>query len=132
MATGNRTTVAFSSGFTARTTMVDPGEQSRASLADSDLLTEGYEKFIPGDLVDPGELQLEFFYDPDGPRPAVTGVEETITITYRPPAGKTNGATHVGKGFVTKWKPGSSKNNEQIQGGAVWKWSGAPAYTPAS
>ena len=81
---------------------------TRESVATSHLETTGGRTFIPGDLYDPGDLELEVQYDPDD-RPPFSGVAETWTITYPLAAGSATAATHAATGFVTSFTPGQAE-----------------------
>lgn len=64
--TGHTTTIAFAtSSFTAPMILIGSSEMTRPSLDKSHLGTTNYRSFKPGDLVDAGEFDIEFFYDPD-------------------------------------------------------------------
>lgn len=60
--------------------------------------TANFKTFIPGDLVDPGEITLEIKTNPDT-EPPISGAPETITIEF--PSALATGAQYSGSGFVT-------------------------------
>ena len=64
------------------------------------LETVGFMRYIPGDLTDPGELQVEAIFDAEVGVP-VNGVVETITVTF-PISNPDNAAaaTLSGTGFI--------------------------------
>jgi len=65
----------------------------------------GNRTFIPGDLVDPGELTLTFNFNPDrnpGVAVVAAGATETITIRWLD-SGDVAGATWAGSGFFTSY-----------------------------
>jgi len=127
--TGNGTTVTFgTSSFTAAIDSVEWGGMERPAINTSHLGTTSYETFMPGDMVDPGEVTLNIQYDPDA-QPPIAGAAETITIRYPTPSGGSAGATHVGTGFVTKFTPGNAKNNELMMGSVTIKFSGSITFT---
>ena len=63
---GTGTAVTFAtSGFTGHLLDVSWDGLERASIDTSHLGTVDYMTFIPGDLVDPGEISLELAFDRD-------------------------------------------------------------------
>jgi hypothetical protein len=129
---GNTATIVFgTSSWPANVHMIGGTSQTRPKIEDSHLATEDFQTFVPGDLVDPGELELEFEFDPDDP-PPIDGAPETITITH--PSALANGATLAGSGFLTEWKSGDLRNNQLAVGTAKIAWDGktGPAWTDAS
>jgi hypothetical protein len=81
---GNGTTVTFgTSSFTANITGVSWGGISRESINTSHLGTTTDHTFIPGDLVDNGEVSLTIQYDGTVSPPIITnGAAETVTIDW--------------------------------------------------
>jgi len=59
-------------------------------------------EFISGDLYDPGALELELHFNPDIP-PPVTGVSETITLTFPPVTGQGTTGKWAASGFFTNF-----------------------------
>lgn len=132
--TGNTSTIVFAtSGFTANFHMIGSFEQERPDIKTSHLGTTGFETYIPGDLVEPGEFEVEFEYDPDE-QPPISSAAETITITHPVPSGSSNGATCAGTGYIKKWSSAELKNNELMVAKATVKWDGGtgPAWADAS
>lgn len=130
--TGNSSTIVFgTSSFAADYTMIGGVEQSRPSLETSHLGTSNYATFMPGDLVDSGELECEFHYNPNN-QPPITGAAETITITFPVPSGLSNGATAVFSAFVMNWKSADLENNEIMSATVTLKITGGVTWTDAS
>jgi len=88
-------------------------ELTQDKIDASCLDTTGFMKYIPGDLTDPGECQLEIIFDPTFDFDAIVGVVDTLTITFAigDPTNTTN-ATLIGTGFITNYSlPDLSTNN---------------------
>lgn len=131
--TGNSASIAFTtSSFTAQYVEIGGTDQELPKLMTSHLATVAKHTYTPGDLYEPGEVECEFYYNPDEPPPL--GTVETITITYAIPTGKTAGATLAGSGFIYKRKSGQLKNNELMMGHYTVCWDGVtgPTYTDAT
>lgn len=102
MDVGTGITIAFgTSSFTAEVLSINGNDISRTAV-DVTHMGSSRMEFMPGDLVDEGSIDLEIGLDPDV-QPPISGVAETITITFPIPAGDSNGATLVFTGFVTDW-----------------------------
>ena len=132
--TGQSSTVAFgTSGFSGNIHVIGGTEMSRDSISDSNLTTTTFETSIPADLVEPGEFQVEFEYDPNT-QPPISGVAETITVTSPVPSGSSNAATLAGTGYCTKFGTPSLQKNTLMMATATIKWDGktGPAFTDAS
>lgn len=124
--TGISITFATSS-FTAEITDVQGQGISRESIATSHHGSTTYMDFIPGDLTDPGEVTLEFSFDPDE-QPPITGPAENIIITFPTPAGGATGATAASSGFITEWSWGAPLE-EKMTGNATIKLTGTTTWT---
>jgi hypothetical protein len=88
-------------------------ELTQDKIDASCLDTTGFMKYIPGDLTDPGECQLEIIFDPTFDFDAIVGVLDTLTITFGigDPTNTIN-ATLIGTGFITNYSlPDLSTNN---------------------
>ena len=118
------------SGFTAEITDVNGQGISRESINTSHHGSTIYHAFMPSDLVDPGELTMEFSFDPDE-QPPVTSATETITITFPLPAGGVTAATLAASGFVTSWEWGAPLE-EKMTATATIKWTGTPVWTDST
>lgn len=134
--TGNGSTIVFgTSGFTARYHELGEATQKVAKIDTSHLgLARGSSKTsIPGDLVDPGEIQCMFEW-PLGAICPLREASETVTITYPLPAGKSTPATLAGTGFVMQRSTPQLKNDLLMQGKFTLCFDGltGPTYTPAS
>lgn len=88
--------------------------------------------YLPGDLVDPGELSLTVHVNADQDPIDDTGlVIETITLTFPIPIGGSSGATWVGSGFIKSQDPVSIAIDEIMTASVTIKWSGDITTTNA-
>jgi len=99
--TGNTGTLTFgTSGLTVNYKQVGEHEETREKLECSHLGTTGYKEYVPSDLVEPGEFEVEFYFDGAlNSLPAITGAAETITKSFPLAASQSVRATVVGTGF---------------------------------
>lgn len=102
---GTGTSITFASGFFARILNIDFDEFQRAALETSHMGiaapsagTFGNKTFIPGDLSDPGGIDVEIHLNPDT-IPPIDSAAGAFTITFA------SGATWAGTGFMTGFKP---------------------------
>jgi len=99
MDSGHGITIAFgTSNFSAQLLDVTPPGAEREAIDVSHMGNSGYKQFIPSDLVDWGECEMEVGFDP-ATAPPVRGAAETITITFP------DATTWVFTGFMTSYKP---------------------------
>lgn len=131
--TGNTGTIVFgTTGFTAKYRVLAEAEQERPKLKDSDLSTSQFETYIPGDLAEPGEIQIEFYFDATATPPDIHAVPETVTLTLPLQSG-TTAATLVGTAFLTKRTITPNLQNNEINiGKATVAFDGktGPTFTP--
>ena len=124
-------TVTFSSGFVALVRGVRRRGMAREPIDTSHAATtNGWMTFIPSDLKDPGEVEIDMIFKPDQ-TPPITGAAETVTITYPVPSGLTNGATWANSGFLTGFE-NECPYDALMTATAVIKFSAAPTITAAS
>lgn len=128
---GTGTTIAFgTSSFTADVMSINASGIERGEYETSHMGTTGSKTFSPTDLIDQGEIEMEFAFDPDA-QPPIGGATETITITFPLPAGGTTAATLIGSGFVKAWQWGAELE-EKMTGSATIRWASAPAWTAST
>ena len=132
---GNTATIAFgTSSFTGSITKIGGFEQSREVLDSSVLsLAVGAEMLkVAGDLIEPGEFEVELFYDVDL-QPPIIAAAETITVTMKN-SGPTNPANIAGTGFVSKWSSPDIEINSLMVATLTVQWDGAtgPTFTDAA
>jgi hypothetical protein len=90
--------------------------------------------FLPGDLVDAGEITIPFQLDAEASLPTASTAPETVTVTLPQEAGQTGAATYAGTAYVkTVTLPDLSTDTVQA-GELVVKWDGGtgPTFTAAT
>lgn len=110
---GTGTTIGFAdSNFTSELLSLEWSGISKPSIDVSHMGTPdagagkiGNMPFISGDLTDPGEITVEFHFDPDKDVP-INGSDaaEVITITWPKVPADASAATWVVTGFVTSFE----------------------------
>jgi hypothetical protein len=123
---GTALTIGFgtSTTFTPQILDVTPPEMSRGSVNTSHMATTTLATYIPLAIVEGGELEFEFHFNPDTD-PPIDAAPETITITY----GST--ATWAFTGFLTNYRPGAPFE-DKMTGTCICKVSGDITISPAS
>ena len=134
--TGNGATLTFgTSGFTANIYSIAGAGFTRDALETTHLGTTAFKEYVPDALVEPGEFEIEFEWNPQfSTFPPISTAAETITVTYPLPAGSTTNGTLAGTGFLNASTGPSVTNGEIMRGTATIKWDGAtgPPYTAGS
>ena len=132
--TGNGTTLSLgTSGFSASIIRIGEIEQEIEALEDSHLGTTTYKTYDVSDLIEGGEFEVEFFYDPDSEPPL--GTVEVATYTWPVPSGLSNGATLTASGFIRSRTIPESVNGALMRGKYVFKIDGKatePTFANAS
>ena len=97
--TGTGTTCLFgtTTTYTPKKVSINGPSQSREALNTSHLGTTGTMTKTPNDLIDPGEVTMDVFWDPLDTYAPIGAAAETITITNN----DTGAATEAFSGFVT-------------------------------
>jgi hypothetical protein len=127
------------SGATGNITSIEWSGIERGSVDTSYLGSTGARTFIPTDLYDPGELELEIDFDTQAVASASTGgifdlinaAAETITVTYPIPTGATTGAKYAASGFMTGLSV-SVPLEDKVTANATFKMTGALTPTDGS
>lgn len=128
---GTGTSITFgTSGFTGEIIGVAQSGIERPAIPTSHLGTTSSHTFMPGDLVDEGEVTLEVAYNPNT-QPPIRGAAETITITFPVPSGSSNGATAQFSGFCTGWD-WNAPLEEKMVANVTIKISGTVTWVDAS
>jgi len=128
---GTGTSISFvTSAFTAEFLAVDWSGISRGAVDSSHLLTVDWRTFIPTDLVDPGELQVEMAFDPSDEPPLHDAVERLI-VTFPVPPGLTTPADWQGDGFMTDFEFGVPLEDKMTATGTL-KMTGEIFFTAAA
>lgn len=110
-------------------------EQEGEAVEDTELDNTYYKTYLPGDVVEPGEFEIEYAWNAKDTLPTL-GTVETITITLPQGVGETAAADLEGTGFIMSRTafPECATNGLQIgkmkvafdgAGGAVPTWTKA-------
>lgn len=120
---GSGTTITFASGFFAQITDINWTGASRPAipLPHMNLAAAGAGKFgnlpkVPGDVVDPGELEVTFNFNPDT-LPPLEAAAESCTLTFD------EGATWAGSAFMREFSTGVPMDGV-MSGRAILAFSG--------
>lgn len=125
--------------FVARFTMLGELQRIVDSLEATALDTEDEKEFVPGDLVDPGEIEAEFWWDATK-EPPDARVKATLTVTLPLGEGQVAAASWTASGFFTLKLIPSMQTNTLSKGKTKFKLDGRPAasggtkftFTPAT
>lgn len=142
---GTGTTITFgTTGWAGNIVSLSPSGFERADIKTSHLGTAALSghTYIPGDIFEPGELEIEFQVDttnvttatasaPTAKFPPYKGPAETITVTLPVPAGLTTGAKFASSGFVKSVEYDVGME-ELITGKMTVKLSGSITHTNAA
>lgn len=128
--TTGATVVFGTSAFAAELMSIGLPSISRGSIDTTHLGTSDARTHLPVDLIEWGELELEFNFDPNE-EPPMSGAAETITITFPTPSGGSSGATIAGSGFMTAFAITGSLE-EKMTATATVKWTGDLTWTDSA
>jgi len=117
-------TITFgTSSWTAELTSVNQNDVSREALDTTHLGTTTAKTFIPTELFDGGNLEVEFLHEVDE-QPPYSGAAETITVTFPKEAAGSSVANSVQfSGFMTNYSWGAPMG-ELVTGSATIKVTG--------
>lgn len=121
-------TLAFSTGFFGEITSLSWSGQEREFFEGTHMgSTGGFKQFIPGNLADPGELEIECNLEAEK-TPPITGAAETVTVTLNS-AGAGNTSTWAASGFLTgfEWE---APVEDIMKATATIKFTGAITIVP--
>jgi len=123
--------IAFRSGFLAKIkTVAYSGLERKAHDTSHTQTTSGWMTFIPSQLKNPGEFQIDILHDPDL-TPPITNDAETVTITYPLQTGETVAANWVFSGFMTSYEFTGPFDDLQTAKVSI-KLTGAPTFNAAT
>ena len=109
-------------------------EQDGEKVEDTDLSNTTYKSYLPGDVVEPGEFEIEYCFDAEEDLPPVL-TPETITITAPVGSGQSVAADLEGTGFIRSRTafPEFATNGLQLGKMTVcFDGKTGPALTPAT
>lgn len=97
---GTGAAITFNTTFFGEPRNISWSGVTRVAIDTSSLASTIARSFIPGDLFDPGELEVEYNTDVDkDPFDVIGSAAETVTLTF--PIIATTGATWAASGFAT-------------------------------
>jgi hypothetical protein len=132
--TGHGSTATFSStALSFNWTNIDLGTVELPEIETSYLGTTGEMTFMPGDLINGGEVTLPCQFDNEAALPAL-GTVETLTVTFPAGAGQTTPANLAGTGFIKSVKRPNLQTGQLQDGQIVFKFDGltGPTFTAGS
>jgi len=109
--------------------------QSRGKIDDSDLSNTNLKSYLFDDLAEPGDVEIEFVFDPTESMPSINAVAETITITGPIPPDGASAADLEGTGAVTEITASPEFTSNGLQVGTIkvaFDGKTAPVYTAAA
>lgn len=124
--TGLGTTITFEdSQFTADVVGLNASDVERKSIDDTKLSSTTNRTNIPGKLIDPGDMTMEWQFKP-GEVPPIGADPELITINFPIPKGMSTGAKLSGTGYINKWSwDGVDAADDKLMSAtATVKWDG--------
>lgn len=100
--TGKGGSIAFgTSNISASWTRISQWEKTLGKLESSHLGTTGEKTFLPDDLEDAGEMEVDLWFEATAALPSM-GVSETITVTFpKENTSHNTAATLAGTGFIS-------------------------------
>jgi hypothetical protein len=125
--TGHGATITFGTSSLAYSwTKMGAAETDRGEVETTTLATTDYKTFMPGDLADPGEFEVEYLFDTETAQNCIAGLAaETITVTFPVPSGGSVAARCTGTGFVKKRTLIPELSTDTIQVGKLTvRWDG--------
>ena len=100
MNTGHGGSVTFgTSSLTYFWRKIGAVEQEGEAVEDSDLDNTYFKSYLPGDVVEPGEFEIEYAFDSEDAQPDMTD-PETITLTLPLDSTQSSAYNVAGTGYV--------------------------------
>ncbi|TWU19563.1 hypothetical protein [Allorhodopirellula heiligendammensis] len=125
--------------FIAKFTQIGELQRTVDALETSHLATEDEKSFVPGDLVEPGEVEHEYFWNGAEIAPDAR-VRATLTVTMPMSPDQSAPASWVASGFFTMRLIPAAQLNTLMKGKTKFKLDGVPTaeggtkftFTPAT
>ena len=124
--------------FAASIIIISHGGVERESIPTTHLgLPTTGKSFLPSDLYDPGEFEIEYQVDTEDPnnaaaKPPYDGAAATVTVKMPLKSGDSTAAQVSASGFVTSASPFAIELEGLITGSLTVKLSGALTWANAS
>lgn len=124
-------TLAFNSSFLTEVTNLGHTGISRSAIETSSNDTTTWMTFRPSDLINPGQLEIQGYFDHDkNIATPLTSTAETITVTFALDTGETTAANWTASGFLTEFSyEGGTVDDPAATYSATLKLSGAVTVT---
>ena len=124
--TGIGTTITFtgSTAFIANVTSITWEGISRAALETTHLASGAWRTYMPGDLLEPGNLAIEMHFEAAN-SPPITATANTVTINF-PGGGTTNDWSATG--FLTDFSVSAESDGGIQLASANLKLTGAVTF----
>jgi len=126
MEIGTGATITFASGFLAEILDITWSGIERISIDKSHMGSTNAKEFMPGDLFDPGELEVELLFAAET-TPPFNSAPEAITVTL-PSEGTGGTSTWAAQGFMTGFEFNAPLEDRQTATATI-KISGAITVT---
>jgi hypothetical protein len=120
-ATGNGGTITFS-GLSGNVVSISSVEMEVEDIEVSHLGTTGQREYIPSDLVEGGEVEVEYLFS--GVALPTLGDVQTLTITFPTTPGGSTGATLVGTAYVKSVGYPEVTSADVLSNTTVFKFNG--------
>jgi len=135
-ATGHGASITFgTSALALQWRKIGKVTQTRGKVEDSDLSTSNKKTYLPEDLAEPGECEVEVVFKPTASPGNINAAAETITITGPIPVGGASAPNLEGTGFITEITMSPEYTSNGLQVGTIkFAWDGktTPVFTPAA
>jgi len=132
------TLTAGTSGWTAELLSLDLNgiareaiETSHSGTAAAGAGKHANRTYIPGDLADPGSLDVTFHFNPDT-EPPIDQPAETWTVAFPLVSGDSTPASWAASGFMTEFSVTGPGQDDKMVGSATIKLSGNTTRTAAA
>ena len=129
---GHGSKIVFgTSSLTLELLSIDGPNLERAFVEASSMsTTTGYKKYLPGALIDPGDLSFTFLYDGQDPTTALSSTGETVTVYLG--STSTGGFSAAGTGGLTAFATNVGGYDDPLQGSGSVKYLGAITWATIS
>lgn len=130
--TGNGGTIVLgTSALAFGFTKIGEWQTTRGKLEASVLATTGFKEYEPDDLAEPGEIEVEGFFEGKDDIDDINNVAETITVTYPKTDGGAAGGSLAGTGFLIQQGTPEMANGALMKAKFKIAFDGktGPAYT---
>ena len=131
--TGHGAALVTNDTFVASIISISGTDQTREMIDTSHLGTTVTMTKVEGDLVDTGEVSIEYLFDPAATTeiPAIATLAGTFTITFPVSVSGNTAGTLAGTGFWTSVGYPELVTGGLMKGSGTFKWTGGAANQPS-